>query len=357
MASVTRRGDSFLAQVRLKRDGVLVFSESRTFPSEALARSWASRLEKEARDRGPGRTAARAVTVGELVLKHLTYQQSFRDLGRSAIHTHETIAQAFHKVRVHELTARHLVEYARRRRADGISPATIKSDLSPVHAAFHAARHAHGIEASTEEVDLAFKKMRETGLIASPKQAARVMSAAEEEALRGEFARHDKHHQSAINMTLCLDLALALPRRASELCRLRWADVDSSRKVIVIRDVKHPRAKIGNDQTVPLLPPAWAALERAPRLGELILPYQAGSVGAAFERARDRIAETGMPGIRGLRFHDLRATGITRLLRAGMPIPEVALVSGHTNWQQVRRYARLFAEDVHAAYDRLGIVG
>lgn len=353
MASVTRRGDSFLAQVRLKRSGVIVFSESRTFPTEALARSWAERLEKEARLRGPGRAATRGLTVGDLVLKHLAYQQSFRELGRSTIHNHETTAAAFDRIRLHDLRAHHITDFVRRRAAEGAAPATILANLSPLRAAVQAARHAHGIEADGAEVELAVQKLLEAGALGRSKEVVRVMSDDEEAALVAELARHDAHHQSRIRMVFSLRLAVALPRRAAELCRLQWDDVDLRRRTIVIRDVKHPRRKKGNDQTVPLVGPAFELIEQAPRLEARVLPWSEGSMTAAFERARERIATTGMPGIRDLRFHDLRHTGITRLLALGLTASEVMLISGHTSERALRRYAHLKPEDVHRRFERL----
>jgi integrase len=353
MPTVVRRGDSFLCQVRVQRNGVKVFSESKTFPTSERALAWGRRLEAELQERGATSVSTRHLTVGQLVLKHLAYQRSLREVGRSSIHTHESIAQAFHNVGVNQLTAKRVVDYARRRAAEGAAPATIAAELSPVRAAFHAAPHAHGIRLETDEIDTALRKLREMGLSGRGRHAGRAMTAAEEAALRAEFARQRVHHQAVIDMVLWLDLALSLPRRLSELARLRWADVNLDRGIIVIRDVKHPRRKVGNDQEVPLLPTARAAIARAPKVDEMILPWLPGSVAAAFERARDRIAETGMPGIKGLRTHDMRATGISRLLKAGLPIPQVAMISGHTNWQQVARYARLTAEDVHESWEKL----
>jgi len=54
-----------------------------------------------------------------------------------------------------------------------------------------------------------------------------------------------------------------------------------------------------------------------------------------------------MPGIKDLRFHDLRHTGITMLFWRGLRIEEVAIVSGHTNWAQLKRYTHIKPEELH----------
>ena len=104
---------------------------------------------------------------------------------------------------------------------------------------------------------------------------------------------------------------------------------------------------------------SYAAGKRAPLL---VLPTGGGkttifsyvtSSAAAFERVRDRIAETGLPKIENLRFHDLRHTGITQLFWAGLKIEEVAQVSGHTNWAQLKRYTHIRPEDVHRRWNEL----
>jgi site-specific recombinase XerD len=62
----------------------------------------------------------------------------------------------------------------------------------------------------------------------------------------------------------------------------------------------------------------------------------------AFQRARRRA------GVDGLRFHDLRHEGISRLFERGMQIQQVALVSGHRSWSMLKRYTNLKPESLHA---------
>lgn len=353
MASIQQRGDQWFAQVRIKKSGAIVFSESKTFPTEAMARSWADRLEEKVKSHGPTAMAQRGITVGKLIEMHLEYQQKLRPLGRSTIHNHQTTAQAFSTVKLGDLTAKQITDYVMRRKAEGAGPATILSNLSPLSAAIHAAPYAHGLQVDPAPVNLAIRKLKEAGAIGKSKEIIRLVDDDEEAALLAEFERRNHHHQTTIDMVLVYKLAIALPRRAGELTRLRWADVDHKRRTVIIRDVKHPRRKIGNDQVVPLLGEAYTLLDKIPKLGEFIFPYNTDSMTAAFERARDRIAETGMPKIADLRFHDLRHTGITQLFWAGLKIEEVAAVSGHTNWVQLKRYTHIRPEDVHRRWDVL----
>lgn len=350
MASIQQRGDVFFAQVRIKKAGVIVFSESKSFPTKAMAKSWAERLEEKIRKEGPSR---RSMSVGDLIREHLAYQQKLRPLGRSTIHNHETTARAFDKIGIHELTAKDITDFVLRRKAEGAGPSTILSNLSPLSSSVHAAPYAHGIQVDPSPVDLAIKKLKSAGAISKSREVIRLVDDAEESALLAEFERRNLHHQTEINMILVYKMAIALPRRAGELTRLRWADVDYTRKTVLIRDVKHPSKKMGNDQVVPLLGEAFDLLEKIPKLGEFIFPYNTNSMTAAFERARDRIAVTGLPQIADLRFHDLRHTGITQLFWAGLKIEEVSQVSGHSNWAQLKRYTHISPEDVHRRWEAL----
>jgi integrase len=51
-------------------------------------------------------------------------------------------------------------------------------------------------------------------------------------------------------------------------------------------------------------------------------------------------------GIVGLRFHDLRATAITRMLQTGVPAQVVMRISGHTQPTTFLRDARAGAEEI-----------
>jgi len=351
MASITKRGEGFLAQVRIKRAGAIIFSESKMFPTEKEAESWAARLEESIKKNGAKATISRGITVGDLLLNHLKYIQQFRDLARSAIQNYEYMATKFGDIQLRALTSRDIIKFAVSRKLEGVAPSTIMANLSTLSAALHAAPHAHDLDVSPEPIDTALARLKGDGIAGRSREVVRIASPEEEAALMAEFRRHDKHHQSVIPMTQLFPFALAFPRRSSELTRIRWADVDMKRRTVIIRDVKHPRHKIGNDQVVPLLGQAWEILKALPRLEERIWPYNSDSVQAVFERARDRIAATGMPAIQDLRFHDLRHTGITRLFERGLSVAEVAVVSGHTNWTQLRRYTHIQPDSLHKHFD------
>jgi integrase len=133
--------------------------------------------------------------------------------------------------------------------------------------------------------------------------------------------------------------------RQDEICRPQGDDVDRAARTVVIRDRKDPRNKAGNDQTVPLLPAAWAIVEGrlADRAGACVFEARAASVSAAFTRACQAL------GIEDLRLHDLRHRATSQFFRMGLDIPRVALLTGHKTWAMLRRYTDIKPADVHIA--------
>lgn len=354
MASFSKRGEKTLAQVRIMRSGVAIFQQSKTFDTRVQAEAWAKKLEAKIERDGVPSAASSRVTVGDLLERHLKYQNALRPLGRSAVHNYEYMASSsLAGVLAVDLTTKHIMDFASMRRMrDKVTPATILSNLSALSAAIHAAKHLHGVDVETTELESAMRRLKDSGMTSRSRQVDRMMRPEEREALMEEFALSERNPQSKIPMTQIFQIAIAFPRRASELTRMRWDDIDEAARTVVIRDVKHPTRRIGNDQTVPLLGPAWDLIQALPRTDPRILPYQTDSVCVAYERARDRAAKR-LPGIKDLRFHDLRHYGITALFKMGFKIQEVALVSGHTSWVQLRRYEHTKPADLHERFDAL----
>ncbi|WP_246742817.1 tyrosine-type recombinase/integrase [Rhodomicrobium vannielii] len=121
--------------------------------------------------------------------------------------------------------------------------------------------------------------------------------------------------------------ALFSTRRQEEIVRIQWRNLDHEGKRVLVRDMKHPGEKIGNDVWVDIPEQAFRVIDAMPRKNERIFPYSTDAVSAAFTRAGKLL------GIDDLNFHDLRHEGVSRLFEMGWSIPRVAAVSGHRSWQ------------------------
>lgn len=349
MATIRPRGKGWQAIVRVKREGQLIINESRTFSTEKLARHWAAKVEKDVKDNGPASRAGRNVTIGTLLEKYHEELNRARPRSRQRDGQVDLIARTkLAKVPVSGLRSQHLVDFAKERRDMGAGPATVAVDWSLISSALGAAKPMFGVVVDTTLLDEARPALDKLNLIGRPQERDRRVSADEEARLIAEFERVARHPSTVIPMAEIVRFALACPRRLGEIVRLRWDDVDRGNKVVLLRDVKHPRRKMGNHQQVPLVGESWAIAMRQPVLSEFIFPYKGDSVSASFERAVKRL------GIEDMTFHDLRHEGITRLFEAGLSIQQVALVSGHRSWTTLRKYTHLRAESVHEALKNAG---
>ncbi len=154
------------------------------------------------RKNGPAKRASSKITVGALARLHLESQLKIKPpLGRSTIHNHNKIADKFDKILVADLRPKHWIDYAVRHKVeDGVSPATIKSDLAPISAAFGVARIAYEIDADPAIVQDAMQHLDKQGLVSKSREVIRWVDQEEEDALLTEFARRNLHHQTAIDM-------------------------------------------------------------------------------------------------------------------------------------------------------------
>ncbi len=147
------------------------------------------------------------------------------------------------------------------------------------------------------------------------------------------FGRVHDHRPASVPMQKVVTFALFSTRRQEEITLLRWDDLDGDR--VLVRDMKHPGDKIGNNVYCELPPEALAVIQSMPKTADKIFPYSTDAISAAFTRACRFL------GIEDLRFHDLRHEGISRLFETGRTIPQVAAVSGHRSWTSLKRYTHI----------------
>jgi integrase len=129
-----------------------------------------------------------------------------------------------------------------------------------------------------------------------------------------------------------ISFAIFSGRRLGEICRLRWDDLRIKNRKVLVRDMKHPRKKKGNDVWCDLTDEALEIISAMPRTSEFIFPFRSESIGTAFRRHRDRA------GVEDLRFHDVRHEAISRLFELGLTAPFVARHSGHKSGSCLDRY-------------------
>lgn len=325
-------------------------SISETFTTEKLAKAFAKEKARQLEEiKATGRAAApKGSTVAHYIDDYLDYIQQGRTLQRSALFIYKTLKKRLGKIGIERLSKSHLESFIDARKKEGVQGQTIAGDLSLLSSVL---RYCYDTKHLDVDPDLADKARK--GLKTSHKMRIKsrevecVPTQQEIDAITAVFATKARQQ---IDMPQVIRFSLYTSMRQAEICRIRIEDLDRENKTVIIRDRKHPGEKEGNDETVPLLPSAWEIIEGVVegRTSGCIFPYNPKSVSTAFTRSKKPAGVT-----RPVRFHDLRHKAITDFFGLGLSVPQVALMSGHRDWQTLKRYTHIKATDVHAAYNAL----
>jgi integrase len=346
MATIRRRGDTWQAQVR--KAGAA--PQSRSFPTKAAAKRWATRIENEINDgRARGGTAATG-TLGDLIDRYERDVGPIKPFGRSKANSLKLIKKGLGTVRLRDLTAARIIKFARDRRAAGAGPVTMAVGLSYLGTMLRTARALWQLAIDDSAVRDAREALRMIGLLGRSRQRDRRPRPMEIERLCLYWRNNPRQ---IIPMAELTEFAIASGMRLGEICRIRWRDLDQVGRTVLIRDRKDPRQKEGNDEIVPLLDvtdyDTLAIIQRQPASEDgRIFPYLEPTVSKLFARACERLK------IENLHFHDLRHEATSRLFEAGLRIEQVALITGHKDWKTLQRYTHLRPQHVTAAFPPLG---
>jgi len=345
MGTITSRkrkdnSTAYTAQIRINRDGRTVYQESQTFDRKQVAQAWIKRRETELAEPGAIERANRkGVTIRKMIDQYLEEYEKIRPLGKTKNATLKAIKDTWlGDLDDSALTSQKLVEFAQWRMSKeggGVQAQTVGNDLSHLGAVLSVARPAWGYEVDPLAMPDARKVLRKLGMVSKSKERNRRPTLDELDKLMAHFFEMQVRRPESINMPKMIAFALFSTRRQEEITRIRWDDLDESRQAVLVRDMKNPGQKIGNNVWCHLPDEAWAILQSMPRTEREIFPYNSRSVSASFTRACPLL------GIEDLHFHDLRHEGVSRLFEMDWDIPRVSSVSGHRDWNSLRRYTHL----------------
>jgi integrase len=327
MASIIRRGDGWRALVRRKGHK----SICKTFHTKAQAEVWARKIEAEF-DRARTPTAS-GLTIGQLIQ---TYRE-LREKSRPILDTTNEhymlrhLQQGLGECQVESFTPQQLAGWCQMRAEEGAGPYTINMEVSKLGTVLRYAAVASRITLP-DVVGQSRPLLAHLGLIGGGGKRER---RATEDELHRIMDALPSHFGDVVAFAVTSTL------RRGEIFRIRWEDLDERKRLVLVRDRKHPRRKKGNDEWVPLLGVAWEIVQRQQRNDERIFPYHPQTLSKNFKSTCDAL------GIVDLHFHDMRHEGTSQLFEQGYAIEEVALVTGHKDWRQLRRYTQLKPESLH----------
>lgn len=174
---------------------------------------------------------------------------------------------------------------------------------------------------------------------ASETERVRILTKEEENALYAHCTGKREHLKAIL--IGALDTCL----RKNELFTLTWADVDLPNKRISVQALN---AKTLKPRIVPVTKRFHEELVGLKKRGigtedgDLVFGIESSAKNAFYSALT-------AAGISDFRFHDLRGTGITRLLRAGMNATEVMKISGHTQYKTFMRYVKIDDDTISRA--------
>lgn len=343
MGTITQRkrkdgSSGFTAQIRIMIEGKAVYQESQTFDRKATAQAWIRKREAELYEPGAIEKANRkGVTIKQMIDKYLVEYEKLRPLGKTKRATLKAIGESWlGELEDQQLTSQKLVDYAMDRiEKDGIQPQTVGNDLAHLGAVLSVARPAWGYEVDPQAMPDARRVLKKMGAVTKSVERNRRPTMDELERIIKYFQKVRDARRQEIDMVRVVVFALFSTRRQEEITRIRWDALNDQEQSALITDMKNPGQKYGNDVWCHMPDEAWRILQSMPRVADEVFPYNSRSISASFTRACHFLQ------IDDLHFHDLRHDGVSRLFEKGWDIPRVASVSGHRDWNSMRRYTHL----------------
>ena len=326
----------YTAQIVRKRGKEFLHREARTFNKEREAKAWLRWRESQLDQ--PGALVPKVkVTLAEAIDKYLSETKKVPG---------KTKAQVLRSIKTMpiadrdcaDLGSEEIVAFAKTLGREGRQPQTVANYLSHLSSIFDIAKPAWGIPLDKKAFDDALVVLRSLGAVAKSTKRERRPSLDELDLLLTHFAERQVRAPTSAPMVQIIIFALYSTRRQEEITRIMWSDLDELHSRVLVRDMKHPGQKIGNDIWCELPSEALVIVQAMPRTAERIFPYTTDAISAAFTRAGTLL------GIDDLHFHDLRHEGVSRLFEMGRTIPQVASVSGHRSWSSLQRYSHLREE-------------
>jgi integrase len=327
MATFRKRANRW--QVQVRRRGFA--PRSKTFDQRRDAERWATLQERDydlLESRGEVASAALDVTVGGLLARYRTTMVSKKRCAYSETYIVAAMERRdIASFSVRSLKPDHVVAY-RDQRLSEVGPAGVARELRLLQHALETARTSWGF-AGLENAVKDVKKPTE------PRGRERRLSASEEAALLEALDGCQNPFVLPV-----VQFALATSMRQGEILSLQWSWCNLKAQLATL-----PLTKNGRVRTVPLSKAATSVLEALPRSGPVVFDLSREALKQAWARAVRRAK------ISDLHFHDLRHEAISRLFELGLEMPEVMMISGHTDPRMLVRYTHLNARKLVAKLD------
>jgi integrase len=341
MASIRIQSGKWQAIVR-KDD----FREVKTFVNKTAAKNWAKDVETRI-------TKKTWISVGkqkdidlrQIIQWSIDEAQTVRTFGAPKLASMKRIQNDIGYLTLDKLTVKAVMDYAVERRKT-VKGSTLQQNLGYITQAIRRAKQKQNIPLAECPFKAATDLLQEERLTSASTERDRRPSDEELDILE-----HMKDGYLKDYYVIAIESAL----RQGEIHNLQRSDLDFDKSLMLIRGRKDKSTDEGRDEIIPMFEATREVLLResmlnhnapltAPAIGTQ--PQKSGSVSDEWRK----YANLNLPRFKDkelrLRFHDLRHEAISRLFEADWDIPEVAAVSGHRDWSQLKRYTNLKPENL-----------
>ncbi len=325
MATIRKLRGRWQAQVR--RRGMK--PRCKSFDTKQEAEKWARDLEAQVDRFGaaPDTKILETTTLGELLER---YRREVSPTKRGSVQ--ET--QRIDVLRRHDLAYRTMIGLSqqdiaafRDERLRSVAPSTAVRELAILSHVIEVAIRDWGLPLSRNVVKLVRRP------VIRNERSRRLAGDEEQRLLDGCDAGQIPYLRTIVI------LAIETGMRRGEILALNWSDISHNRRVITLTMTKN-----GSGREVPLSQRAFQALsewkEHLAVDQSTVFPMKAGALEQAWRRLLVR------SNVKGLRFHDLRHEGVSRLFERGLNMIEVSSISGHKELRMLKRYTHLSADDL-----------
>ena len=341
MASIRIQSGKWQAIVR-KDD----FREVKTFVNKTAAKNWAKDVETRI-------TKKTWISVGkqkdidlrQIIQWSIDEAQTVRTFGAPKLASMKRIQNDIGYLTLDKLTVEAVMDYAVERRKT-VKGSTLQQNLGYITQAIRRAKQKQNIPLAECPFKAATDLLQEERLTSASTERDRRPSDEELDILE-----HMKDGYLKDYYVIAIESAL----RQGEIHNLQRSDLDFDKSLMLIRGRKDKSTDEGRDEIIPMFEATREVLLResmlnhnapltAPAIGTQ--PQKSGSVSDEWRKYANLNLPTFKDKELRLRFHDLRHEAISRLFEADWDIPEVAAVSGHRDWSQLKRYTNLKPENL-----------
>lgn len=331
VASIIKIGAKWRALVRRKGHK----AKCKTCDTKAQAEAWARKVEAEI-DRGIVAVDPVSMPMSAVIQAYIKLREGSRPIDDTSNEHYvlKRLAEGLGEHSAGTLTPQVLADYCAGRKDDGAGPYTVNLEISKLGTVMRYAGMALGV-VLPDAAGAARPLLNHLGLIGGGGKRDRRPTEDEIVALLKALAQRGQIYADAV------EFAAITAMRRGEVCAVKWEDFDQAKKMLTIRNRKDPRKKIGNDDTIPLLGKSFEIVLRQERKSDKIFPIHPQTLSKYFKEACRALA------IPDLHLHDMRHEGTSALFEQGYTIEQVALVTGHKSWANLKRYTQLNPESLH----------